>query len=67
MIGAGGLAAFANDKSFFSWNDDGTKMVYTPKLIEMTGSGEHNGFVFDKHKRSGWLLGGLGIAYGHVM
>jgi len=57
MIGAGGLASFANDKGVFRWNDEGTKMVYTPKLIEKSesDSSEHNGFIFDEHKKK-WVV-----------
>ena len=66
MIGAGGLASFSNDKGIFRWNDDGTKMVYTPKV---SSSGDHqqtnvnnsndpdqnNGFVFDQAKKK-WVV-----------
>ncbi|KAL9184126.1 hypothetical protein ACHAXT_002212 [Thalassiosira profunda] len=54
LIGAGGMASFANDKGVFRWNEDGTKMVYTPKL-ETSGSGEQNGFVFDEGKKK-WVV-----------
>jgi len=55
MIGAGGLASFANDKGVFRWNEDGTKMVYTPNLQRSDDSGEQNGFVFDEAKKK-WVV-----------
>lgn len=53
-IGAGGLESFANDKGIFRWNEEGTKMVYTPTLGK-SESNEMNGFVFDKRKKK-WVV-----------
>mmetsp|Transcript_30427 Transcript_30427/g.64419 ORF Transcript_30427/g.64419 Transcript_30427/m.64419 type:complete len:477 (+) Transcript_30427:261-1691(+) len=68
MIGAGGLASFANDKGVFRWNDEGTKMVYTPNLQTSTDDNndtnannnddveeENNGFVFNERKKK-WVV-----------
>ena len=55
MIGAGGLSSFTNEKGVFRWNSDGTKMVYTPNLIEGANSGDHNGFVFDELSKK-WVV-----------
>ncbi len=30
-IGAGWISSFSNKKGVFRWNEDGTKMVYTPR------------------------------------
>ena len=53
-IGAGGLESFANDKGIFRWNEEGTKMVYTPTLGKSENN-EMNGFVFDKRKKK-WVV-----------
>ncbi len=54
-IGAGGLESFANDKGIFRWNEEGTKMVYTPTLLGKSENNEMNGFVFDKRKKK-WVV-----------
>ncbi|KAL3822835.1 hypothetical protein ACHAXA_011472 [Cyclostephanos tholiformis] len=57
-IGAGGMSYFANDKGIFRWNEDGTKMVYTPaNYNEGGGINEQNGFVFDERKKK-WVVKG---------
>jgi len=53
-IGAGGLESFANEKGIFRWNEEGTKMVYTP-TVGKSESNEMNGFVFDKRKKK-WVV-----------
>lgn len=64
MIGAGGMASFANEKGVFRWNDEGTKMVYTPNLPTNCADGgadnannkeENNGFVFNERKKK-WVV-----------
>jgi len=54
LIGAGGMSSFANEKGVFRWNEEGTKMMYTPKLQEKE-SNEQNGFVFDEVKKK-WVV-----------
>ena len=54
MIGAGGMSSFANDKGVFRWNEEGTKMVYTPNL-QTSEQNEQNGFVFDESKKK-WVV-----------
>lgn len=60
-IGAGGISSFTNDRGIFRWNENGTKMVYTPTSTKhKTGGGvvvgeEQNGFIFDEHKKK-WVV-----------
>lgn len=65
-IGAGGISSFTNDRGIFRWNENGTKMVYTPTntaTLRKTGGGvavavvgeEQNGFIFDERKKK-WVV-----------
>jgi hypothetical protein len=63
-IGAGGISSFTNDRGIFRWNENGTKMVYTPtttSTTHKTGLGgvivgeEQNGFIFDEYNKK-WVV-----------
>ena len=66
MIGAGGMSSFANEKGTFRWNEDGTKMLYTPNQTT-SETNEQHGFVFDENKKK-WVvkdqvIGGKGVSF----
>jgi hypothetical protein len=56
-IGAGGISSFTNDRGIFRWNENGTKMVYTPTTTttSTTTVQEQNGFIFDEYNKK-WVV-----------
>lgn len=72
--GAAALKSFQNEKGgVFEWNEDGTKMVYTPANIRGRGVGgnnndaHQNGFVYDEVKKkwvvSKQVVGARGVSF----
>lgn len=54
-IGGAAMQSFQNEKGgVFEWNEDGTKMVYTPAMGD-TEKQAQNGFVYDERKKK-WVV-----------
>ncbi len=54
-IGGAAMQSFQNEKGgVFEWNEDGTKMVYTPAMGDSEKKAQ-NGFVYDERKKK-WVV-----------
>jgi hypothetical protein len=54
-IGGAAMQSFQNEKGgVFEWNEDGTKMVYTPAMGDAEKKAQ-NGFVYDERKKK-WVV-----------
>lgn len=54
-IGGAAMQSFQNEKGgVFEWNEDGTKMVYTPAMGDADKKAQ-NGFVYDERKKK-WVV-----------
>jgi len=65
--GAAALQSFQNEKGgVFEWNEDGTKMVYTPAMGDDEKKAQ-NGFVYDERKKkwvvSKQVVGAKGVSF----
>ena len=55
FIGGAAMQSFKNEKGgVFEWNEDGTKMVYTPAMADVEKQAQ-NGFVWDERKKK-WVV-----------
>jgi len=66
-IGGAALKSFQNEKGgVFEWNEDGTKMVYTPAVGDDEKKSQ-NGFVYDEQKKkwvvSKQVVGAKGVSF----
>ncbi len=66
-IGGAAMKSFQNEKGgVFEWNEDGTKMVYTPAMGDEEKKAQ-NGFVYDEQKKkwvvSKQVVGAKGVSF----
>mmetsp|Transcript_17484 Transcript_17484/g.28606 ORF Transcript_17484/g.28606 Transcript_17484/m.28606 type:complete len:512 (-) Transcript_17484:41-1576(-) len=66
-IGGAAMKSFQNEKGgVFEWNEDGTKMVYTPAVGDEERKAQ-NGFVYDERKKkwvvSKQIVGAKGVSF----
>lgn len=66
-IGGAAMKSFQNEKGgVFEWNEDGTKMVYTPAMGDEEKKAQ-NGFVYDERKKkwvvSKQVVGAKGVSF----
>jgi hypothetical protein len=67
FIGGAALQSFKDEKGgVFEWNEDGTKMVYTPAMGDEEKKAQ-NGFVYDERKKkwvvSKQVVGAKGVSF----